>query len=378
MLPGCECPAWGRQNRRVPDMDFESLFNVASAYSKVTQESTPSPHYNTPNYFVIQHFFNNRNNFGRYGSRLFYNEQPRGDFGTTGYYSKNDLEMVDSWFADDKNVVIQKMMNMSEEDRKSTVASLHKWKKNFEVYFPETKNMKVEPVTHKFSEEPYHSRNMDELRDKVFIQKYIDAMKNNTFNENELNSIREVFLAGVDSHFFERNDIDDQYHGTELFKKFTKAFDLPDFFSCTTKSGKLPEVQFLNKTEVKWNLNFHTISVVRDNFESLVRSFEKDNEFYKGLTNISGAEKIKIFNNIRMLISEEIYNPLFVMNLKNRDNNIHGLVSQNVNSLEDINHLLEIVNQTKEELRFLNRKSFVEFLVRSRQVLQSLPFIPSN
>ena len=91
-------------------------------------------------------------------------------------------------------------------------------------------------------------------------------MKNNTFNENELNSIREVFLAGVDSHFFERNDIDDQYHGTELFKKFTKAFDLPDFFSCTTKSGKLPEVQFLNKTEVKWNLNFHTISVVRDNF----------------------------------------------------------------------------------------------------------------
>ena len=376
LLPGCECPAWGRQNRRVPDIDFDSLFNVASSYNQVAQEATPTPHYNTPNYFVVQHFFNNRNNFGVNGSRLFFNEQPRGDFSTTGYYSKRDLEMIDSWFASDKNVIIHKIMNMSEEDRKCSISSLEKWKKNIEIYFPETKQMKVEPVTHKFADEPYHSRNIDELRDKVFIQKYMDSRK--SFNQREIRQIKEVFLEGVDNHFFEKSELDEQYHGTKLFNKFTNLFDLPDYFSCTTKSGKLPEVQFMNKIEVRWNINFHTVAVAKETFYSLVKEFETKNQFYKFLSHsyLAESDKLRIHREIRILISEEIYNPLFSSKLESTATNGIGLVSQSINNLDDINNLIELVNQTKEEIKFLNRKAFVNFLVRNRRILQSIPFIP--
>jgi len=378
LIPGVECPAWAHQNRRVPEVDFQSLFNVAGSYNQVSQESTPSPHYNTPNYFTLQHFFNNRYNFGVYGSRVFFNEQPRGDFNTTGYYSKSDLDMINSWYANDQNSYGFKLLGKSNEELAALKSNIERWKKNFEIYFPETKKMKVEPTSHKFSQEPYFVRNVEELRDKIFTQKYLDALRNNTFNEAEWTQIKEVLLAGVDSHFFERSSQDDQLHATELFKKFTTAFDLPDLFSCTSKSGKLPENQFLDKTELRWNINFHTVFTARDTLEKLELQFRHNNKFYLELqsSGLSSSDKLRVFNQVRLLLSEEVYNPLFVSRLS--ANTAGNVVSQNINSLDDINRLIEILNQTKDELRFLNRKSFTEFLVRCRTVLQTVPYVPTN
>ena len=293
LLPGCEAPIWAQQQRRVPDVDLESLMISAGAYSQVQQEATPSPHYNTPNYFVIQHFFNNRHNFGFYGSRIFYNEEPRGDFWGTGYYSKSDLESIDSWYAGDKSVILHRLMSMNEDERKATSASLEKWKKNIDVYFPETKNIRVEPTTHKFQKEPYSCRDLDGLRDKVFVQKYVNAMKNNSFTENELSQIKEVFMASVDSHFFEMSDQDDQYHPTELYKKFTHVFDLPDLFSCTNKSGKLPENQFLDKTDLKWNLNFNTTALARESYELLLTNYDENNDFLNKISTLPEGDRVR-------------------------------------------------------------------------------------
>jgi hypothetical protein len=286
--------------------------------------------------------------------------------------------MINSWYANDPNAFGLKMLGKSNEELAAMKSNIERWQKNFEIYFPETKKMKVEPTSHKFSQEPYFLRNVEELRDKIFTQKYLEAVRNNTFNEAELTQIKEVLLAGVDSHFFERSSHDDQLHATELFRKFTAAFDLPDLFSCTNKSGKTPEKQFLDKTELRWNINFHTVFTARDTLENLELFFRHNNKFYLDLQNsgLSSSDKLKVHNQVRLLLAEEVYNPLFVSRLS--ANTSGNVVSQNINNLDDINRLTEILNQTKEELRFLNRKVFNDFLVRCRVVLQSVPFVPSN
>jgi hypothetical protein len=143
--------------------------------------------------------------------------------------------------------------------------------------------MKVEPSSRKFAQEPYFDQKRRRAwGDKIFINKYVNAIKNNTFNQNEWTQIEEVLLAQVDSHFFEKSSHDDQFHATELFKRFTAAFDLPDLFSCSTKSGKITwSTNILDKTDLKWNINYHSVSLARNTFDELfTRHFKKNNDFY--------------------------------------------------------------------------------------------------
>ena len=367
LIPGVEAPVWAQQQRKVQDFDFESMDVAREAYAEIKKEATPAPHFNTPNYFVLHHFFDNRYNFGVNASRFFFNEEIRGSFASQGYFTKADKQYLNSWFSGDRAAQMENYMNGTKAEKEEILQNISKWIKNIEEYFPETKNMNTNTQEAKHIKEPYALRNLDDIRDKVWVSKFIENYKKQVFSDSEWHKIKEVFLGEQDHHFFQRDEHDNQYHGTELYGKFIKAFDLPDVFSLIAKSGKIPEHQFLGKLDVKWQINFQTANVFKHKFEEIQEEF-RNGEFYKSL---STDQIHKIDDKINLLLGEEIYNPLFVHHLG-------GSIKNNLTSLDKVNELIELSNTTREETKFLHRKYVNAFLFRSRKVVQAIPFIGSS
>jgi len=203
-------------------------------------------------------------------------------------------------------------------------------------------------------------------------------LNNNVFNENELTAIREVFLAGVDGHFFEFNHDKGQFQPTSLYQKFIKEFDLPSIFECKTKIAKTPEQQWIDKVDLRWNINYNTSSAFRNEFEDYLDKFE-NGSFYKGLGDANSNHNVKIVSSVRLLIAEEIYNPFFKAELaKISGGEKNYLLLNALKSENDIENLYELSAKTKELYQFLTRKPLNEFLIRCRKVLQAEPYIEGS
>jgi len=377
MIPGAELPEWAQHSNRVPNFDFESVAKTFESYRSVYEEATPSPHYNTPNYFCIQHFGNQKFFLGYWGQRLFYNEKPTGNLGPTncGTVTKEDLELMNNWYGSDRNNTHERLKLMSESERERFHKQTERWNKNILTHFPEFNNIKVETSNHKFHD-PGYERNMDDIRDAIFTSKCMSVFESNVFSQAEIQSIIEYFITPEgDSNFFYVNEDDGYHHGTELYHKFIKEFNLPDIFKINKISAKPPEQVFLDRLDRNWNINFYTVDNYRKLNNKLVSRF-KPQDFSEAVANRS--------REVLNLISEEVYNALFrkqaqaLFGVRAELNEGESVVLAALRKDENaFDALFKLQEESRTAFPVANRQVRNEFLKKIRGYLRTRPYDPS-
>lgn len=289
MLPGIQAPDWAQQNRRAHDMDYNSIDVPLQAMEDVIKEATPTQHINYYQYFAFQQFFNQRNQVGYSAQRLFYNEDLRGDYYRNGYLTKNDKQIIHSWYANSQaDSQVDRINNMSETERADFEKNLERWNKNIEQFFPETKNYISNPVVHKYKEE-YYERNMFDIRSAIFTSKWLETVEK--FSGEEIQKIHEFFLNDNTEAFFTQENADEEAKPTELYTKFVTLLDFPDISKLDRFTTYTPEQQFYDAMDKNWQINFNTV----DRYRALYIGFIKNNP-----NSEAGS-----------LVAEELYNPLF-------------------------------------------------------------------
>jgi hypothetical protein len=368
ILPGCEAPDWAHNNRRVPDFDFDAVDLWNKALMETHRESTPKPHANYPNYFAIGHYYNQRFQLGKWAARLFYNETVKGDSVNTGYYTKIDHEIMDSWYAGGDNT-IHKINRMSEEERQELSKNADRWLKLIDEFFPEFKNIHVKKPVLKY-EEPYFERNMADVRNAVFAEHLLRALQSKALSENELEELASFFTQQNDSAFWEQDE-DGQYKPTELYLKFVKALNLPNIFKDLNKmSGRLLEDQYNDVCDRNWGINYHTVDAFRNRTLDLLENLNSNKQNYNN----------KELSAIRQLVLEEVYNPFFRSSLNSQyklkeGDNKQSLVLNALNNGAKYSDLNDLVTNSRDQFSWIMSKSVKEqFDHRMRNVAKTIPF----
>jgi len=375
LLPGYEVPDWAQDTKKMPDVDLDSLMMQFEANRIVEQESTPKPHYNFNSlYFAPQNWTIQRNNFGFYAQRLFYNENIRGDYYKFGYSNKEDTDIMNSWYSNSKNNDLLSEEAMTREQLDEKRSQVNKWVNNVYTFYPEYKNTKIRNMHHKI-DEPYFERNMDNIRDAAFASIWIKALKENAFTQEEVDQIHEVFLNKNDEHFFEYNEELKTYLPTKLYNKFVDIMNFADVFELDKFTGYIPEHQFLDKLDSYWNINYYTVDAYRSKYHGMI---EESN-----VADILNNEAF-VENNGTHLVSEEIYNPQFREILSNKFRNLNlnenqsyvmHAVSQNLTDLANLN---ELAQQARDSIHITSRTVRNDYINNSvRKIVSTFTFIPN-
>ena len=378
MLPGCALPEWAQHSKRAPNFDFESVAKTFESYRSVYEEATPSPHYNTPNYFALQHLGNQRWFMGYWAQRLFFNEKPRGNLGPTnvGQVTKEDLALMDNWYGSDRNNINERLKLMSESERERWNSQAERWTNNIHRHFPEFANIKCEPTNHKYIE-PSYERNMDDIRDSIFASKCMSLFESNTFSQQEIQSLYEYFIGGEDGehNLFVVSEEDGYHHGTELYQKFIKEFNLPDIFKIQRVSARTPDQTWLDRLDNNWNINFYTVDSYRKLFTKLISKFNPAD--YS--TTVSSREQ-----EVRNLVSEEVYNALFRKQIQSQfsvqgelgdgQSVVLAVLKKDENAIDS---LFKLQDDTRNAFPIANRGVRNEFLRKIRGYLKTRPFDPA-
>jgi hypothetical protein len=374
LLPGIKAPDWAQNWRRMPDMDFDSLSTWDKAIKTAYSDATPMPHANYPIYFSVANYLNVRYQWGWIAQRFFYNEELRGDYLHTGYFSKEDREAMDTFYGNTNGVDFLKKQSMTKEETEERKKNLEKWKALFEEFYPELKNLKLNPKSEKI-DEPYFERNVKEIRDYMVAESWIKAMESNTFNQEELQKIYEFFLQERTHHFWHLSEEDGKYHATDLYNKFTKALNLPSVFELNKFTAKPIHHQYQDLYEIKNNITPYTV----DNFRKIHHTFIKD-ESYQNLP--KDLQKV-----VNKLISEEVFNPVFRRSIKsgyssikfdNTKSHVLAVISQSNNHQQDINKLYDAIEESKNQLHFLwSHEVKASFKNRLVEVVKSFKFVPN-
>jgi len=379
MIPGIDLPEWAKHSRRAPNFDFESIAKTFESYRNVYEEATPSPHYNTPNYFALQHFGNQRFFMGYWSQRLFFNEKPLGNYFTNvGRQTKEDLELMDNWYGSCRFNTNERLKLMSSDEKERYFSQTAKWRKHIDTYFPEFRDINPEPSNHKY-DEPNYERNMDDIRDSIFANKCMEIFSSGAFTQDEIQAIYEFFIGGHEygSKFFNKSDDDGYYHGTELYHKFNKEFNLPDIFKIQKVSAKTPEQTYLDRLDRNWNINYNTVDTYRRIYSKLNAGFSKG-DFPKS---VSGR-----CSDVRNLITEEVYNSMFRSEVK-KAFSVEGNLGEGSSIVlaalkkegndSTFEQLYKIQEETRSAFPIANRQVRNQFLSKIREYLKSRPYDPA-
>lgn len=360
LLPGIECPDWAQENKRVHDYDLNSISAPYQAFKEVCRESTPAPHILPPNYTAIHHIFNQRFNFGYVSQRLFYNEELRGDYYSRGLLSESDKSQIFGWYADSQGQSQRDRINsMPAVEKQEFLQNKKRWDTNFVKFYPEVNQVTYNPITHKY-DEPYFERNINDIRGSIFTQKWLDALGKSVFDQEEIEMIHQFFLNENTEVFFKRNSIEDEYESTELYSKFVKELDFPNFFEIDRFTTYPPEKQFYDLMDKNWGINFETVDAFRRKYIEMIKGNSQSTK-------------------VNLLVLEEVYNPIFRRLLQQKYNynvkqneSISLQALQNGASLEEI---IEFATITKENA-YLCSLTIVDRMVYSqvRKVVSSFHF----
>lgn len=298
LIPGMKVPDWAHETRRVKDFDVNSIRVPVESLNMVFAESTPAQHLSRSMYFAPQYFLLQKNAFGYPAQRLFYNEDLRGDFYKNGYKTKEDKDIIHGWYANSQDDSLRDRVEcMSEKERVEFEKNKERWDNNFEEFYPELSNKTFNPCVHKY-EEPHFERNMQEIRSGIFASKWIEKV--DRFSGEEIHAIHEFFLNENTEAFFTQESKDDEVQPTELYKKFVKELDFPDFFEIDRFTTYPPEKQFYDLLDSNWGIDFDTVETYKNHYIQLIKN-NPDTE-------------------ASSLVLEEIYNPLFKSYLKEQLN----------------------------------------------------------
>jgi hypothetical protein len=372
LLPGIKAPDWAQQWRRVPEFDLDSLENYEKAMKKAYADSTPMPHANYPIYFSIANYLNLRYQGGWYAQRYFYNEELRGDYFHTGYYSKEDLEAMDTFYGGSNGVNHLRQEKSTREEKEEKQKNIDKWVALIGEYYPELKKIKLNPKSQKL-DEPYHERNVKELRDYMVAESWLKALENNTFSQDEVQKIYEFFLQERTNHFWNLSEEDGQYHATDLYNKFTKALNLPSIFELNKFTGKAIHHQYNDLFEIRHQITPYTV----DSFRKVYNAWIKDSAFQ----NLPREFK----KSAQKLLTEELYNPVFRRVLKSRNAELSGdkshvlaILSNSNNYSGDIHSLTDIIEESKQQVHFLwSHEVKSSFKNRMIEVVKTFKYVPN-
>ena len=368
LLPGIKAPEWAHNWRRAPEFDFESLENWEKATKDYYRDSTPMPHANYPIYFSVANYLNLRYQWGWYSQRFFYNEQLKGDYFHTGYYTKNDLEAMDSFYAGtNEGLQFIKDKKLSKEELDEKNKNINKWIALFTEFYPEFAKLKMNPRPVKI-DEPYFERSADEVRNYLIGLKWTECLENGTFNQQEIQGIYEFFLHENTGNFWTHHD--GQYQATELYNKFIKALGLPSVFELNKFTAKPVEHQYKDLFDVAHDITPYTVDSYRGNLESFLEA-AKD-----------APKDVKKY--VRRFITEEVYNPLFAKLVKTHyklDNSNSSLVWRVLEKgdYKQLDTLNKLSAQSHDQLHFLWDKDVrASFERRMKEVVKTFNFVPHN
>lgn len=362
LMPGIEVPDWAHEYKRRPDFDMNATQVPFEAMRHVLRESTPSPHYEVPDFNAIHHVMNNMYNFGFWAQRLFYNEDLRGSFFNTGYISKSDKEIIHGWYADaQRDSQKDRIAAMSDEERADHYKQQERWNANFRKFFPEFyKDFRYHTINHKY-EEPYYERNMQNIRSSIFTGKWNSALEKRAFNDDEIRDIYEFFLAGATEKFFTRENEDEEYQATPLYTKFCQELNFPNILSVDRFVSYTPEQQFYDLIDKHWAINFSTV----DAYKRLFLQMSSKN------TNSS----------LNAYILEEVYNPVFRLILKDQysveGSQTESFVLKAVEKGASVEDIQGLATKAQENTILTTGKTLNEMIESQvRKVAKSLTFKP--
>lgn len=367
LLPGIEAPAWAYNQRRTPDLDFESLYNVATANQTLYAEATPKPHYNSTDWNNIAHIFNQRFQGGYYAQRLFFNEEIKGDKYNLGPYDQVEKNLLNSWYANADNSYLWKVQNYSDAQVNKLKENAEKWINLIDQHYPEYKDIPCESITHKFNE-PHYERNVTDIRRAILSEKWVSALESQKFTNEEVEEIKQFFYTEGMAGFFQE-DANGQIVSAPLMTKLGEALGFPNISSLNRFTGEVPELQFNRLLEVKLGINFYTVNSYKKNLVTLTDT----DDFRKLAANVKGFS-------LRALVGEEVYNPLFrralIKKAKNSSVNGSYVVEALKANPNELNNLINLFYSTREELGLFNHENYQRFLHKVRRVVSTFNFVP--
>jgi hypothetical protein len=362
-LPGVECPEWAQHHRRAVDFDYEGMLNPIRAQDLIMQEATPKPHYGNNYPSSLLHWGNWRFIAGFWAKRLFYNEEIKGNI-KDGQYSKSKLKQIDSWYADtqERHILLQNEMSPQEIDER--IQNAEKWIKNIDTFFPEYQNYKLPTIVSKISE-PYFLRNLQNVLDSIFTQKWMNALNTEVFTSDEIQNIYEFYLQQRDDVFFQLNSEDGLYSATPLYLKFVETMCVPNIFELEKYTSMVVEEQYSDLQQSKYHVSIETV----ENFSSTYRKFVKQLPVF---------ENGVLYKNALDSISEEVYSPLFKLKLEQLiGESVNGsLVAHylNLKGADGLSDLKSITHECNEEMHIISREVKENFFLRVRNIVKTFPF----
>ncbi len=365
-LPGCEMPEWAKHTNRAVDFDYEGMLNPFRAQATVLRESTPKPHYGYAYPSSICHIGNWRWSLGRFMSRYFYNEEIRGGVATGGRVTDNEKEMMNSWYADSEG-----RWNLEANTPEQTEAirtQAERWIKNIKEFYPEQSNYK-KPATLDRVDEPYFMRSLTNVIHAIFIGKWSDAIRNNAFTNEELQSVYEFYLQERDDVFFNK-DSEGVYHATQLYNKFVTYMGLPNVMELDKYTARVVEDQYLDKWQQNYNVTIDTVESYGRVYKSLLKS-------------LPNFECTDMNRQARAYLTEEVYNPLFKLSLMNSEGlseSSESVVGRILSSKgqEGLEVLARTSSEVSEQLHFLTPEVNDNVMKRIRGVVKTFPFKAYN
>ena len=362
-LPGIECPEWAQHHKRAVDFDYEGVTNPDLAQITVEHEMTPIPHYGQMYPTSITHIGNERYNLGFWAQRLFFNEELKGNF-QNGHYTEEQKKYLDSPYTSYKDFLLQSSKSENKSEQKEIDENRERFSKLIQTYFPQYKNVKIMPSPQKF-DEPYYDRAVREVANSIFINKWVNAMNNKVFTNEELQSIYEFYIHQRDEVFWVLSEEDGLYKPTPLYEKYIQALNLPSIFSLEKYTAKVVELQYNDLLQINYGINFGTIKEFYNKLYSFRRQTEKLKLPYS---------ETKVLD---QLINEEVYNPLFRSKLsshvENKENSYVVALYQSKGS-EALQILAKLHTETKDELYFVSQEHQDNFLSRVRNIVKTFPF----
>lgn len=366
LIPGIEAPAWAYNQKRTPDFDFASVFNVFEAYQAMHSESTPKPHYNSSDWNNLAHLFNQRFQGGYYAQRLFFNEEIRGDRYMLGPFGEVDKNLQSSWYADSNNSHLWKMQNYQEQESNMIQENAKRWIEVLDRHYPEFKDVNCESVTNKFNE-PHYERNVSDIRKTILCERWVEAVQSNRFTEEEIDEIKTFMYTDNTNSFFVLNNESGAIETTPLYQKFISTLGLPCVMEINRFTGTVPEHQYINRMDVNYGINFYSVNTYRKNLVAMTNT----DDFRKLSTTIKGFS-------LRTLVAEEVYNPLFRRAVaRSADANTSGVIELLKENPNNLQNLIQQYHATREELGLFNQQNMERYLGKVRSVVSTFNFVPN-
>ena len=358
LMPGITAPDWAQESKRVPDFDVNSISNLVEMKGEIYRESTPNQHFNQTLFTALQNIANMQWYFGRYAQRMFFNEELRGEFYRVGKLTEGDRKIIHGWYANGQaDHQRDRFNNFSEEERQAVLENKERWDNNFARVFPEyLKGAKFHGVYHKY-EEPYFERNMQNIRSSVFTKKWLDALNNKTFSDEEIQEIYQFFLGENLNSFFILGD-SGEFEGTEIYNKFVNEMNFPDILLLDRLSTYPPEKQFYDALDNNWGIDFDTVDTYKRHYLNMIKNNSD--------------------STVNGYVLEEVYNPLFrqILSESIGDSNVKQTESLTLKALEkgiSINELKDISDKTNASTA-LTSSNVLDKMVNNavRQVVKTL------